>query len=84
MPVGKRSVLLPKKMGKQAGSADETSGQAAVGIWATGKGANVLADAGSDLILRPGSGIICNWWCAIKTLKQGASVESCRDGCRGS
>ena len=80
---GERSVLFRIEDGaKQAGSLlMKTSGTGSRGIWATGKGSNVLAEAGSDfqILGAPAQGLYVTGG-ATATLKQGASVNLVGDG----
>ncbi|HAV9069678.1 TPA: hypothetical protein JLE79_004950, partial [Escherichia coli] len=80
---GERSVLFRIEDGaKQAGSLlMKTSGTGSRGIWATGKGSNVLADAGSDfqILGAQAQGLYVTGG-ATATLKQGASVNLVGDG----
>lgn len=80
---GERSVLFRIEDGaKQAGSLlMKTSGTGSRGIWATGKGSNVLAEAGSDfqILGAQAQGLYVTGG-ATATLKQGASVNLVGDG----
>ena len=80
---GERSVLFRIEDGaKQAGSLlMKTSGTGSRGIWATGKGSNVLAEAGSDfqILGAQAQGLYVTGG-ATATLKQGVSVNLVGDG----
>ncbi|EHG6070528.1 autotransporter outer membrane beta-barrel domain-containing protein [Salmonella enterica subsp. diarizonae serovar 61:z52:z53] len=80
---GERSVLFRIEDGaKQAGSLlMKTSGTGSRGIWATGKGSNVLAEAGSDfqILGAQAQGLYVTGGATV-TLKQGVSVNLVGDG----
>ncbi|EFK4235329.1 autotransporter outer membrane beta-barrel domain-containing protein, partial [Escherichia coli] len=80
---GERSVLFRIEDGaKQAGSLlMKTSGTGSRGIWVTGKGSNVLAEAGSDfqILGAQAQGLYVTGG-ATATLKQGVSVNLVGDG----